>query len=159
MLKNIPISEQECAAAVFDCVPVVMRTIRGQMRSHRPGGLTVPQFRTLIFVARHEGASLSQVCEHTGVSPASMSRLVEGLVVRGLVRRQMCKEDRRRIKLGVTQKGHSALQRARSQTQAGISQILSRLDPAERNTVESAMRSLLRVFAGVDETPPAKKGR
>ena len=65
----------------MEVVPLVMRHIRTGMRTHRMRGLSVPQFRTLIFLNRNEGACLSQVAEHVGVTLASepASKVVSAL--------------------------------------------------------------------------------
>jgi len=72
------ISLDECARQVLETVPLVMRTVRAEMRRRRTADLSVPQFRTLNFLNRQAGASLSQVAEHIGLTLPSMSLLVEG---------------------------------------------------------------------------------
>jgi len=59
----------QCAQGVLEVVPVIMRYIRAQMRSHRGAGLSVPQLRTLLFVNRNEGAALGSLAEHLGLTP------------------------------------------------------------------------------------------
>ena len=44
-------SRKETARQVLEVVPLVMRTVRTEMRRHRAHHLSVPQFRTLGFVA------------------------------------------------------------------------------------------------------------
>ena len=43
-----------------------MRVIRGQLRKHGAKEMSVPHFRTLSYLNRHEGTSLSEVAEHIG---------------------------------------------------------------------------------------------
>jgi DNA-binding MarR family transcriptional regulator len=93
------ISLDECARQVLETVPLVMRTVRAEMRRHRAADLSVPQFRTLTFLSRQAGASLSQVAEHIGLTLPSMSSLVEGLVERKLILRNTHSVDRRRVTL------------------------------------------------------------
>ena len=59
---------EECARELLEVVPLVMRDIRTQMRSERTPDLTVPQFRTMLFIDRNMGASLSEVAEHIGIT-------------------------------------------------------------------------------------------
>ena len=61
-------SASDCAAHLLEIVPAVMRTIRGQMRSHSAAELSVVQFRALAFLNRRAGASLSDLAEHIGLS-------------------------------------------------------------------------------------------
>ncbi len=51
-------SADAVARELLDVVPVIMRTIRAEMRSHRSNDLTIPLFRSLMFLERHPGVSL-----------------------------------------------------------------------------------------------------
>jgi len=84
---------------VLDVVPVVMRPLRTQMRSHRAAGLSIPQFRSLCFVERYEGASLSAVADHLDLSLPTVSRMINGLVERGYLERKSSEDDRRHVSL------------------------------------------------------------
>src|SRR5512136_590260 len=95
-------SPDVCAQEILDVVPVVMRTIRAELRRHRTADLSVPQFRTLAFIDRQADASLSDVAEHIGLTLPSMSKIVESLVVRKFVTRQRHPPDGRRITLALT---------------------------------------------------------
>src|SRR5512136_939151 len=106
-------SPETCAQEILEVVPLVMRTIRAEMRRHRTADLSVPQFRTLAFIDRNVDASLSDVAEHIGLTLPSMSKIVDGLVTRKLVTRQTAAEDRRRMMLALTTRGRSALQASR----------------------------------------------
>ena len=142
------VSPEECARTVFEVVPVVMRTIRADLRRHRTAGLSVPQFRTLAFLARHEGASLSDVAEHIGLTLPSMSKLVDGLVTRGLACRAEDPVDRRRLALCLTEDGQSTLQTARSATQTYLAGLFGELTEDDRDVVAQAMEILRPVFWG-----------
>lgn len=142
----MPPSSEECAREVLDVVPLVMRAIRAEMRSHRTPDLSVPQFRALLYLRRHPGASLSAVSEHLGLTPPSTSKLVDGLVARGLVARQTSPTDRRRVMLLVTPPGEAILQAASEATQARLAEALARLDDGGRAAVLKAMEALRALF-------------
>ena len=82
-------SPRPCAREILETVPLVMRFIRGQVRRRRTAGLSLPQFRTLIFLSRAQNSSLSAVAGHLGLSLPAMSRLINGLVNGRLVGRQL----------------------------------------------------------------------
>jgi DNA-binding MarR family transcriptional regulator len=136
----------ECAQKVLETVPVVMRAIRAEMRKHRAPGLSVPQFRTLIFLNRHEGASLSDVAGHVGLTLPSMSRMIDGLVARELVTRQMDVDDRRRVTLTLTTLGRRAMQSAYESTQAHLAERLAALPAPDRTLIVKAMQALASTF-------------
>lgn len=145
-------SSEECARAVLDTVPLVMREIRAQMRSHRGLDLSVPQFRALAFLRRRPEASLSDVASHVGTSLPSMSKLVDGLVERGLVEREASAADRRRLTLCLTKTGLALLQTARAGTQASLSKILSNLSQQDRADVAHALGVLSSLFSREERT-------
>jgi DNA-binding MarR family transcriptional regulator len=124
-----------------------MRVIRGQLRKHSATEVSVPQFRTLAYLNRHEGKSLSEVAEHIGLSLPSMSSLIDGLVIQGLVIRQTHPQDRRRMTLKLTERGSSTLRKAREATAGYLEEKLGGLSGTERATLLDAMRVLRRVFA------------
>jgi DNA-binding MarR family transcriptional regulator len=149
---NPPRPVDECAALMLDTVPLVMRAIRAEMRSHRSPDLSVPQFRALLFLHRQPGASLSAIAEHVGITLPSMSKLVDKLVTRGLVDRQEAAEDRRRVTLTLTAQGQSVLAMALRATQSRLAEKLDVLSPAEQITLMQAMRILRPIFTPDAET-------
>jgi MarR family transcriptional regulator for hemolysin len=137
----------DCAQEVLDVVPLVARVIREQLREHGTQLLSVPQFRTLLFISRNKGASLSQVADHIGLTLPSMSTLVDGLVTRSFVMRRTHQDDRRRMDLTLTERGETTLQSARKATQEYLKGRLSRLSETERGTVVRGMRITRQVFS------------
>ncbi|HSI37236.1 MAG: MarR family winged helix-turn-helix transcriptional regulator [Phycisphaerae bacterium] len=141
------VSARDCAGAVLDAVPGVMWFVRCHMRRHRTRGLSVPQFRTLVLLRRYPGASLSLVAEHLGSSMPTASRLVTGLVGKGLLTRKGRADDRRQVTLALTAKGESVLDTAQAATRDGVAEKLEQLGELERKTLAAAMDLLGRVFA------------
>jgi MarR family transcriptional regulator for hemolysin len=139
-------SPARCAREVLDTVPLIMRTLRTEMRSHRTPDLTVPQFRTLRFINRHPGVSLSDAAEHIGMTLPSMSKIVDGLVTRQLVIRQTHPEDRRRVTLSLTAPGRAMLQATLEATHACLAEVLQQLSEAQQAVIIEAMRMLRPLF-------------
>lgn len=143
----MPPSPKDTARAVLEVVPLVMRTVRTEMRAAGALNLSVPQFRTLGFVAHNPQTSLSALAEYIGLTLPSMSKLVDGLVERKLLMRQSHADDRRRITLELTARGGALLRSAHASTQAALAQHLSELGESERATVVRAMQILQPLFA------------
>ncbi len=139
-------SPEECAREVLDVVPLVMRAIRAEMRSHRTPDLSVPQFRALLFLKRNPGASLSAVSDHLGLTPPSASKLVDGLVARGLVARQVSPTDRRRVMLVVTPPGAAILESRRRPRRITSPGRWRKLDDDGRAAVLEGMQALRTLF-------------
>jgi DNA-binding MarR family transcriptional regulator len=136
----------ECAREVLETVPLVMRVVRNELRRHGARELSVPQFRTLNFLNKNKGASLSEVAEHIGLTLPSMSTLIEGLVTRNFAVRRTHPHDRRRMTLELTDRGQATLRAAREATQHYLAQLLESLSLQDRNTVSESMHILKSIF-------------
>jgi len=140
------VSPEEAAFEVLETVPAVMRVLRAEMRQHRQPGLGVPQFRALAYIKNQPGAGLNDLAEHLGLTPASTSKLVDGLVERSLVERNESPRDRRRIMLNLTSQGFSVWENAYHHTQASLARRLALVSVADREILVRAMRILQPLF-------------
>jgi DNA-binding MarR family transcriptional regulator len=139
-------SSDAIAREILDVVPVVMRKIRIEMRTQRSADIAVPQFRALLFINRNPGSSLQSVAHHLGLTPPTVSKMVDGLVLDGLVRREPSPKDRRQVTLTLTLQGEEVLEKAHTGTQARLAEVLSHLTPQEGETVFQAMKLLHPLF-------------
>jgi MarR family transcriptional regulator for hemolysin len=152
-------SPDDAARHILEVVPLVMRAIRSEMRSHRAADLSVPQFRTLGFIDRRPGASLSNVAEHIGLTLPSASKLVDGLVSCGLATRREHADDRRRVVLGLTAAGCSALAAARKATRLRLAARLAAVPRSDRSVIAQAMAVLQRAFSSERQAQRADRTR
>jgi len=150
--RTIGSSVADCAHEVLDVVPMVFRVIRTELRKYGAKEMSVPQFRTLAFVYRNEGASLSEVADHMALTLPTMSMLVDGLIVHGFVNRREDPEDRRRMTLTLTRDGRARFESARESTMTYLEQRLRQLSPSERATITASMRILRERFVGGDKS-------
>jgi DNA-binding MarR family transcriptional regulator len=117
------------------------------MRAQRQHDLSVPQFRTLAFLSRNPGSSLSAVAEHIGLTLPTMSVLVEGLVGRGLVDRTPDARDRRRVLLALTESGAALHAAAREGAAAWLAVLLAPLGEPDRTAIVHALGVLRPLFS------------
>ena len=140
------LTTRQCARDILETVPLVMRFIRNQARRHRTAGSSVVQFRTLNFLGHGENRSLSAVAEHLGLSLPAVSRLVTGLVKKGLVERQTISTNRRQVALTLTQEGRAAVEKIRGEIWSQLADSLGAISVAEQKVIQDAMRILHGVF-------------
>ena len=148
---------EDAATAVLETVPPVMRAIRGHMREGRPAGLSVPQFRALVYLRRHPGTGLSEIAEHLGTSLPAASELISRLVRQELVIRETDPRERRRVRLTLAPSGSAQLGEAEQRTTEWLRALLERLDPGRRRAVVEALgdlRSLLEEEGRPPQDPP-----
>lgn len=140
--------ETECAAVLVEVVPSVMRSIQADMQTERTG-LSLRQFLALTFISDPPAASLSHVADHLCLRLPAASKLVDGLVRRGLVMRAVSPTDRRRLTLALTRRGNAALESARRATELHLARMLQGVPVGGRIIVVQAMEVLRPVFAAV----------
>lgn len=156
-LIKMPVAPEESARELLEVVPIVMREIRSQMRSRGSIDLTVPQFRTLAFVNRNKGSSLCEVADHMGLTPPSASILVDGLIVRGMMTRKEHPEDRRRVRLAVTNHGQAILEASTRGTMVYLAEKLNSVSADDRKAIVKAMGTLRSVFTSGTPTGALRK--
>jgi DNA-binding MarR family transcriptional regulator len=139
-------SAADCASEILELVPAIMRLIRAHMRRHRGSDLSVPQFRALAFVDANAGASLSALAEHVGLSLPATSRLVEGLVQKGMIVRRVPRGNRRLVALTISAHGQRTVSAARQATVKRLTEILAPLGGGERVAILRALRTLHHEF-------------
>jgi DNA-binding MarR family transcriptional regulator len=131
----------------MDNIPLLMRLLRTKFREKRIGDLSMAQFRTLGFVDSNEGASLSEAAGQIGLSLPSMSKLVDALVTRDLLTREVHGRDRRRISLALTSEGKRELDEAYRHTQSFFAEKFSKLTDDERDQIAGAIDIMKDLFA------------
>ena len=137
---------RSCARELLETVPVVMRFIRDGFRLHRVTTLSLPQFRTLVFLDQARNSSLSAVAGHLGISLPAMSRLINGLVGGGLVGRRAVPSNRRQIALKLTARGRSTLESVRDEIRLRLADALKVLPVSEQRTIQRALPALRNAF-------------
>lgn len=137
---------ESCARELVEATPQFMQFLREEMRAGRGEDLSVPQFRCLAWLNRHPGCGLGEVAEGMGLSDPSMSKLVDGLVRRGLVARAPGLEDRRRVVLDLTGAGAGLLAECRAGATQAFARRLAGLPEAELAQVAATLRTLRRLF-------------
>src|SRR3954447_21942551 len=95
-----------------------------------PVDLSVPQYRVLALLAGGPAAS-SWLADRLTVSPPSVTAVVDGLAVRGLVVRVPDPSDRRRLNLVLTEEGQRVLVAADESVNERLVEIAARVSGRE----------------------------
>ena len=144
---------QQCAIKVMDTIPLLMLFIRAEMRTHSSDCISIPQLRSLAFLNRQPGSSLSELAEHLGVTCATASTTIERLVQRLLVERTDHPQERRRIVLSLTVAGKLLLEQSQEKTRDQIADILDSLTPEEVLHITESLTLLKNVFESTGNRP------
>jgi len=151
---------EACATEMLDVVPLIMRTIRADVRRRKGPDFSVPQFRALAFVGRNKGVKLRDLAEFLGLTPPSASKLIDGLVSKRLIVREIPLTDRRRISLALSAAGIAKYRAIMEQTRNFLASRVAHLGPAERHRLLGGMRDLRSAFetGAPFEVEPEKNG-
>jgi DNA-binding MarR family transcriptional regulator len=141
-------TSETLAREILEAVPFTMRLIREEMRRHRGIDLTLPQFRALLFLQRNPGAALHQVAAHLGLTPPTVSKMISGLLSRGMIERPVSTSDRRRVELRLTARGNALIDRVRGETVAKFSERLENIPADEREKMITALERLRKALQG-----------
>ena len=75
----------------------------------KPAGITALQYTALTVLERHDGLSAAQLARDSFVTAQSIADLVRSLENRGLVRRERLPENRRELRIYLTDEGRALL--------------------------------------------------
>ena len=142
-----------CAHEALEVVPSVMRFLRVEMRSNRGSDLSVPQFRALGHLRHNPGTSLSALADHLGLTAATTSNLVDGLVRRQMVSREPSPGDRRRVALALSAPGRRAIDGTMAAAERNLATRLGALSEEDLRSIYRGLAALRRVFAPVPTKP------
>ena len=109
------------------------------MRYRRQFGVSLWEWRTIALIGAEAPQSLNALARAAGLDKSQMSRVVAGLIERGLVARAADERDGRGIRLSLSKAGagvHVGLMRAAAERNAAF---LGCLTPSERACFERAL--------------------
>jgi DNA-binding MarR family transcriptional regulator len=133
------------AAEVLDVLPRTMRSIRAHLRAAGEPELSVMQLRTLLYVRRRPGVGLSGLAEHVGLSMPAASAAVDRLVRSSLLDRAGDPEERRRIRLHLTDHGRDRVALAEESVRMWLSEQLSGVSERQRGELARGLEVLSRL--------------
>jgi DNA-binding MarR family transcriptional regulator len=122
--------------------PVLLRLVRELRREIHSLGVTGGQVSLLVAVKYAPGIGVRELAAQEGLSPAAVSKAVGKLEKMGLVDRAPSAEDRRRVGLTVSEKGHQVLRSVRSRRTIWLAERLKELGEEEKRAIERAVEPL-----------------
>ncbi len=139
----------DTAHALIEGIPRMARLMRQDLRKHSAGLFTEPQFRVMALLYRDGPRCFSCLAAHQGVSLPTISKLVQGLEERGLVRRDRDPTDRRRVLLQLTAAGETAYETLLRRTENHIVDWIGSLSTEECAEVTRAFNLITARFGQV----------
>lgn len=106
--------------------------------------LTVPQLKSLFFIANEGTTNLKKLAAALKVTPSNVTGIVDRLVQQGLVSRQENPEDRRVSLLRPTEQGEAVVDNLKERRTSYLSRILRQLGTDELSILEKGLVSMVR---------------
>lgn len=118
-------------------------TMREVMREVERLDLSMPQVKSLGVLEDEDGLSIKAMSDRLGLSEPGVSRGVDTLVKRGLVKRIEHPEDRRCKQVSLTPKGRQVLGGLTELRIAGFRKFVETLDDSQRDALVAGLQPLL----------------
>ncbi|HSY82988.1 MAG TPA: MarR family transcriptional regulator [Gemmatimonadaceae bacterium] len=149
--------EERVADRLHSAAIHVLRLLR---REDETSGLTAPRLSALSVVVFAGPITLRDLAAAEGVTPPTMTRLVDGLEGDGLVVRRDDPTDGRAIRIRATAKGTKLLMNARAQRVAALTARVADLSPDDQALLGRAAEVMERISlpATPASAPRAKRG-
>ncbi len=106
-------------------------------------GLTQSEFRCLRLFNKDDVLNNKQVADRMDLSPSRLTRIIDGLVAKGYINRQIEPSDRRNMKVTLSKRGKVIVQKLNAAYVKIHKEILEDIDKSQHKPLINAMENLL----------------
>jgi len=108
--------------------------------------LTLAQYQLLEALQTAERLPVSELAASAGVAPPTATRMLDALVREGVVARTPCEDDRRVVRVALTEGGRDAVATAGRQVAERRARVRDQLSPEEQAQAAALLRRLTAVL-------------
>lgn len=123
------------------------------VRYRREFGVSLPEWRTMALLGKTQPMTVNRLARLAALDKAQISRVISGLVERGLVRKEL--GPRRSSQLSLTDTGQSLYKRIIQAANDRDHAVLAALDPEERQALDRALTKLTEAAIELNEAEDA----
>ncbi|WP_024868712.1 MULTISPECIES: MarR family winged helix-turn-helix transcriptional regulator [Pseudoxanthomonas] len=105
-------------------------------------GLAITEWRVMAVLGRFPDLSANEVAERTAMDKVAVSRAVARLLERGLIKREIHSDDRRRSVLALSDVGYTVYDEVAPLALACEQRLIATLDAEERATLDRLLQKL-----------------
>jgi DNA-binding MarR family transcriptional regulator len=136
--------DYEDPAQLADLLQRLTRRLRrAQAERLAPLGLTPAQERALRMITRsEEPPRMSELADHLGIAPRSVTTVIDALEEAGLVRREIDPRNRRAIRLHLTDRGLAVRDEMQQARRRAAEDLFAPLTPADRESLADLLTRL-----------------
>ena len=104
--------------------------------------VTASQYTILTNLAEGDSESTARFCKMMSYDPGAMTRMVDRLEAKGLIRRNRNSDDRRLVNLELTEAGHAAVPRLRECSVRVLNKFLTGFSKADAAMLEQLLERM-----------------
>jgi DNA-binding MarR family transcriptional regulator len=108
-------------------------------RELAPCDLTAAQYVVMSILASGRAESSAEICKEIVYDPGAMTRMLDRLEQKNLVRRIYSRENRRTVKLELTEQGRALFPRVMARSRALMERVIGSLSAAELDQLEKLL--------------------
>lgn len=108
-----------------------------------PHGITAAQFKVMIIIAQFGIDTPAELCRHLSLDSGSMTRMLDRLEQKDLLLRKRCADDRRLVRLALTEEGQALADKLPEIGVNAMNQLAGALDSEELQTLEAILKKVL----------------
>lgn len=112
----------------------------------RAAGLRVPEWRVLACLADEDGAMVTRLARLSLMEQSRLTRIIDQMAERGLVSRRSDPEDRRRVRVFLTDAGRDLALRLIADAREHEARILDTLGTEDSDRIKSILKAMLAEF-------------
>lgn len=139
--NNLEFTAEKLADLTFQLLASCQEKENRLARQHN---LTDAEFRCLRSMTENESLNNKEIAERMNLSPSRLTRIIDGLVKKGYVKREIQPNDRRNMQVYLSEKGIDFVKQLNRAYINIHTQILSEIDKAQHKPLIEAMDNLLR---------------
>jgi len=142
--KTTQIPWEKHGGTVGHLVKLAYIAMRREMdASVRKAGITTTQWQALGVLYHKPGLTHSELVDHMGIEPPSVTSLVNGMERKGWIKRERSDVDARVKRLHLTQRGRRLIESLRKATEPVERRMVAALTDNERDFLKSLLRTLV----------------
>jgi DNA-binding MarR family transcriptional regulator len=139
---------------IFDNLRRVVQVIREySMAAKRETGITGPQLWAIKLIANAQFIQVSELAVRMYLHPATVVGILNRLELKGFVKRTRMTDDRRVVRVELTEFGHDLVQRAPEVAQGVLVSGLETLAGKKLKSIHGGLAQLVEIL-GAQEIPP-----
>ena len=105
--------------------------------------ISAAQYKIISVLAKGDVGCATELCKDLSYDAGAMTRMIDRLEAKGLINRRRCPEDRRLVKLELTEAGLAALPKLRECSVRVLNRFMRGFSPAEARQLEGFLGRML----------------